>query len=469
MRMSPDKFKMGARSRSFAWRASIVATLIVQAPAVRAVRSDVNNLTKDSRENDLVEELAGLRRQPQPSYDHLEKNSEGTVVHDIGIFSGLVLRSDFDRASFWSRDCEQHQVHHGKDDEDFEVFASSYNTCTGVSDIVYYSVHGEKFTSGNGRGGEWQNDQKLQEIMKQKGKKPRDYATISDYQGVGFFSIDRGHQAPVASLNVDNEAASMTNTPTNLSPQSAILNRNNWRFLEADMREKAEAMSGRNDVQDLEMLTGPIYELPSAMFQNTKGNILWRQLLEVGGEANQDEPWCKEREGPTFRSSVLLNRRGEERSEMTRCLVDGYNNMERASDDPNKLKISYQRSSKHFPLRAPLGYFKLMVMESGSIHGRRTCAFIMDQVGQCLLVSVELLAKLAHLDANHTQWALHGGLEVKEGSADGKYNAYVNPYWCVPPGSTLRRKNACLFTTNKMQDPTEITTELMDEYWSRQG
>lgn len=269
-------------------------------------------------------------------------------------------------------------------------------------------------------------------------------------------------------MNVDEEAASMTNTPTNLSPQSSTLNQNNWKYLEMDIRVKASSMEGKDGVNDLELLTGPLYELPPAMLQNENGKLRWQQLLETGGETNKKQPWCNEKAGSAFRSSVLVNKKGKQRTEMTECLVNGAEDMQRASDDPNRLKISYRKSAKSFPLRAPLGYFKLMVMESGSHHGRRTCAFIMDQVGQCLLVSVELLIRLAHLDVSGTEWARDGGLESRNSSDGGRYNAAVNPYWCVPPGSTMRSKHSCLFKTRDVQDPEGITTEIMDEYWSRQ-
>lgn len=147
--------------------------------------------------------------------------------------------------------------------------------------------------------------------------------------------------------------------------------------------------------------------------------------------------------------------------------------MKKASEDPNRLSITYERKPTtedavgSFPLRAPLGYFKLMVLRTGSRLGRRTCAWIMDQVGQCLLVSVELLGQIAHLDFQGTEWASKGGLDVQDRNSEAEYNAYVNPYWCIPPGGTLRKKQACMFATNTVEDPDDITMDMMDHYWKR--
>jgi len=161
-----------------------------------------------------------------------------------------------------------------------------------------------------------------------------------------------------------------------------------------------------------------------------------------------------------------MDKDGKPRSEKMSCTVQG-SNVSQASADPNRLRITYEKSERSFPLRAPLGYFKLMLLKTGSRLGRRTCAWIMDQVGQCLLVSVELLGKLAHLDFQGTEWKSKGGLEVQDEGSASEYNAYVNPHWCIPPGGTLRKKQSCMLATNTVKDPDDITLAMMDHYWMR--
>lgn len=229
------------------------------------------------------------------------------------------------------------------------------------------------------------------------------------------------------------------------------------------MRVKSIALGDQVD-----MLTGPLYELPSAMLQNVKGKELWRQLLETGGEANEDEPWCSQH-GPdgNFVSKDIITRKGASIPAKVTCEVRDNHDMEHASDDPNMLKITYKRAAKYFPLRAPLGYFKLMVIKSGGRFGRRTCAYVMDQVGQCLLVSLEFLSKTAHLNFDSTEFAKNGGTTVQAADSDAEYNAYVNPYFCIPPGGTLRKSNGCYFKSNKATEAADITVDMMDEYWSK--
>lgn len=161
-----------------------------------------------------------------------------------------------------------------------------------------------------------------------------------------------------------------------------------------------------------------------------------------------------------------MDKHDKPRSEKMSCTVHG-SSMHQASMDPNGLRITYERNERSFPLRAPLGYFKLMVLKTGSRLGRRTCAWIMDQVGQCLLVSVELLGKIAHLDFQGSEWEMKGGLDVQGKDSSAEYNAYVNPYWCIPPSGTLRKKEACMLATNTVEDPENITLAMMDHYWMR--
>jgi DNA/RNA endonuclease G (NUC1) len=205
-------------------------------------------------------------------------------MNSIGVFSGLKIEQKFKRASFWDRKCPIHVIDHGtgagfeEASDAAEVYAAAYNECNGVSDVVYYKVEADKFEKGGGRGsGGWSNDDELVDIMASLGKKSNEYATVVDYQGCGLFGLDRGHQAPVASFNADDESARMTNTPTNLSPQAGYLNQNVWKYLEMEMRSKSEEADELDDEasNSFELITGPLYALPEAFFENDNGAELW--------------------------------------------------------------------------------------------------------------------------------------------------------------------------------------------------
>jgi DNA/RNA endonuclease G (NUC1) len=91
---------------------------------------------------------------------------------------------------------------------------------------------------------------------------------------VGRFSIDRGHQAPVGHFNADRKAATMTKVPINLSPENAYLNQRPWNWLEQEMRVKGQDTSD-SDVTEIELITGPLYEIPEAFFKSGMGSRAW--------------------------------------------------------------------------------------------------------------------------------------------------------------------------------------------------
>lgn len=429
------------------WAPVSLAVFLASWPFARASRIISNDVSRASR---------------------IISSGAGTSSYDVDLFAGLVLESDFDSSEFWDRvadKCPRHMVNHSYDVH--EIFSASYNECSGVSDFVDYGADGSRFVSGNGRGHGWQNDEKLMQIMKDEGKKRKDYATATDYNGCGYFGMDRGHQAPIGTYNVDKVMATMTNMVTNLSPQNFLLNQRNWMYLEKDMRKKALSTEEAEE-STVEMLTGPLYELPDAFFQNERGNELWKQVLVTGGEANKGTPWCGEKEGGNFHSATVISKKGKTKEMKVKCQVRGGYQPETAAEDPNKLKIYYQRSEKYFPLRVPLGYYKLMVMKEGARHGRQTCAYVMDQVGQCLLVSFELLSKMAHLDFSSTEFAKQGGTVEQPADSDADYTASVNASFCIPHGGTLQKKNGCYLPSAKFKDPDDITVKMMQQYWALQ-
>lgn len=409
------------------------------------------------------------------SQDFLEarvRQWPGVTMNSIGVFSGLKIlqKFGFGSASFWDRKCPIHIIDHGtgagftEASTDAEVYAAAYNECTGVSDVVYYRVTADKFKTGAGRGGgSWSNDEELVDLMTSLGKKSNEYATVVDYKGVGHFGMDRGHQAPVASFNANDESARMTNTPTNLSPQSSYLNQNTWKFLEMEMRSKSEEADDLDDEapNSFEMITGPLYSVPEAFVDNDDGAELWDQLLLSGGQANSAQPWCgmDQGEGDGFRSEPLEGPDGKDREEKITCHI-GRTVMDYPTDAPNNLSIHYQRSSKKFAVRVPLGYYKLAVLHDDSGHGKKTCPYIMDQAGQCLLVSLDMMLKWAHLSLDDSEFAARGGL-FPEHNEYTEYTGEVDPAFCFRQGGTIDKKKLCFDASKE----TEITIHTMKQYW----
>lgn len=387
----------------------------------------------------------------------------GVVMENAGVFSGLKIKQDFQRAAFWERKCPIHVLEHGTR-SDAEVYAAAYNECTGVSDVVYYQVVSDRFVKGGGRGGGWKNDAELVKVMDGLGKKSSEYATVVDYQGCGLFSLDRGHQAPVASFNSDEEAASMTNTPTNLSPQNGYLNQRVWKFLEMEMRFKSEEADDVDDgdATSFEMITGPMYELPDAFFTNERGAELWEELLWSGGDVNLGGgPWCELDEGDDGFRSKPLTKGDKERDEKITCHT-GRTKMAKPYDNPNKLSLHYKRNKKKFPLRVPLGYYKLAVLPDDSKHGRHMCPYVMDQTGQCMLVSLDVFLKLTHLDLDDSELSGLGGLDIQPEDSDSEYSAEVDPEFCFRRGGAIDKKKLC-GDASKM---SSINVETMNSYWA---
>jgi endonuclease G len=82
-------------------------------------------------------------------------------------------------------------------------------------------------------------------------------ATLSDYRGSG---MDRGHLKPAADAKLDQEAMSETFYFCNMSPQYPNFNRNEWRFLEQQVRYWVK------ERDSLYVVTGPVFE-------NSRGEI----------------------------------------------------------------------------------------------------------------------------------------------------------------------------------------------------
>merc|ERR1719356_298420 len=219
------------------------------------------------------------------------------------------------------------------------------------------------------------------------------------------------------------------------------------------MRSKTEEGDEKDDASSssFEMITGPLYALPEGFFDNADGSELWDQLLMSGGAANAAQPWCGLDEGEFdgFRSEPLEGEGGTDREERVTCHT-GRAQLEYATDAPNNLSIHYQRSKKKFAVRVPLGYYKLAVLHDESSHGKKTCPYIMDQAGQCLLVSVDMIQKLAHLSLDDSEFAARGGL-FPEHNEYTEYTGEVDPSFCFHEGGTIDKKKLC-FDASKETD-----------------
>jgi endonuclease G len=81
---------------------------------------------------------------------------------------------------------------------------------------------------------------------------PKQYrAELNDYSHSGY---DRGHLAAYSSMDFSKHSAEESFLLSNMSPQTAQLNRGIWKYLESDVRFWAVAM------QEIYVYTGPIYK-----------------------------------------------------------------------------------------------------------------------------------------------------------------------------------------------------------------
>lgn len=77
----------------------------------------------------------------------------------------------------------------------------------------------------------------------------------ADYTGANAaLAVDRGHQAPLASLSGASDWASL-NYLSNITPQKSALNQGAW----AKLEEKERALAARSDVKAVYSVTGPLF------------------------------------------------------------------------------------------------------------------------------------------------------------------------------------------------------------------
>ena len=125
-----------------------------------------------------------------------------------------------------------------------------------------------------------------------------------DYDGANAaLGVDRGHQAPLASLSGTPFAAD-TNLLSNITPQASALNQGAWQRLETRERELARA-----ERTTVYVLTGPLFErlmppLPGADERHRVPSGYWKVIAMADGRMTafafdqatpQGEDYCRDR------------------------------------------------------------------------------------------------------------------------------------------------------------------------------
>jgi endonuclease G len=125
-----------------------------------------------------------------------------------------------------------------------ESYSLSSNGITKLADWVAYRVTPDSIGPSEGRN--WETDGWLTTGVT---------LTPKAYDGASSaLHVDRGHQAPLASMS-GTVFAEQTNILSNITPQSSALNQGAWVRLEDQERKLAKRLKG-----PVFVLTGPLYE-----------------------------------------------------------------------------------------------------------------------------------------------------------------------------------------------------------------
>jgi len=125
-----------------------------------------------------------------------------------------------------------------------ESYTLSSNGITKFADWVAYRVTPDSIGPSEGR--TWETDSWL---------RTGETLTPKAYDGASSaLRVDRGHQAPLASLS-GTPFAEQTNILSNITPQASALNQGAWVRLEDQERKLAKRLNG-----PVFVLTGPLYE-----------------------------------------------------------------------------------------------------------------------------------------------------------------------------------------------------------------
>lgn len=154
-----------------------------------------------------------------------------------------------------------------------EIYTLSSNDSRKFADWVAYRVTAETIGSGGER--DWAPDPWLA---------PDETLEPPDYSGANAtLRVDRGHQAPLASL-AGTGRGDDTNLLSNITPQSSALNQGPWVRLENAERDLVR----RGGLEVVYVLTGPLYEramapLPRADEPHTVPSGYWKVLVTEDG------------------------------------------------------------------------------------------------------------------------------------------------------------------------------------------
>ena len=178
---------------------------------------------------------------------------------------------------------------------DRQAYIISHNPTRKMADWVAYKVN--KSTIGGSRSRNWRSDPN---IPASERLEPSDYTYAHAQIGT-----DRGHQAPLASLS-GYSTWSQLNYLSNITPQKSELNQGPWRILEERVRNLAQ----RNDVRDVYIVTGTLYEyffasLPNANEGHRIPSGYWKVIYWNNGSTTRTAAFIFDQNTP--RSANMCN------------------------------------------------------------------------------------------------------------------------------------------------------------------
>lgn len=149
------------------------------------------------------------------------------------------------------------------------AYTLNNNGDTKFANWVAYHITKDTLASGKSR--TWRTDPALD---------PAQTLAPADYTGANAaLQVDRGHQAPLASLANVSDWESL-NYLSNITPQKSDLNQGSWAALEDQERK----LIARTDISSVYTVTGPLYErdmgkLPGTTKSHTIPSGYWKVIF----------------------------------------------------------------------------------------------------------------------------------------------------------------------------------------------
>ncbi|UMB78856.1 DNA/RNA non-specific endonuclease [Dickeya fangzhongdai] len=126
-----------------------------------------------------------------------------------------------------------------------EAYTLNNNSSTKFANWVAYKI--TKTSQASGKDRSWKQDPSLP---------ASDTLAPAAYNGANAaIAVDRGHQAPLASLAGTSDWQSL-NYLSNITPQKSVLNQGAWARLE----DQERGLANRSDVSAVYSVTGPLFE-----------------------------------------------------------------------------------------------------------------------------------------------------------------------------------------------------------------